>query len=73
MREPERIGLVGLSLGGNIAQEIVHRDPGRIAAMVVADSTCNTAARHSLQVPMTIASLSIALTPKPFNISRAIA
>ena len=54
----ERIGLVGLSLGGNIAQEIVHRDPGRIAAMVVADSTCNTAARHSLQVPMTIASLS---------------
>jgi 3-oxoadipate enol-lactonase len=54
----ERIGLVGLSLGGNIAQEIVHRDPGRIAALVVADATCNTAARHSLQAPMTIASLS---------------
>jgi pimeloyl-ACP methyl ester carboxylesterase len=54
----ERIGLVGLSLGGNIAQEIVHRDAGRIAALVVADATCNTAARHSLQAPMTIASLS---------------
>ena len=53
----ERIGLIGLSLGGNIAQEIVYRDPRRIAALVVADSTCNTAARHTLEVPMTIASL----------------
>jgi pimeloyl-ACP methyl ester carboxylesterase len=52
-----RIGLIGLSLGGNIAQEIVYRDPGRVATLVVADSTCNTAARHSLQAPMTIASL----------------
>jgi 3-oxoadipate enol-lactonase len=54
----EHVGLVGLSLGGNIAQEIVHRDPGRVAALVVADSTCNTAARHALQAPMTIAALS---------------
>jgi 3-oxoadipate enol-lactonase len=54
----QRIGLIGLSLGGNIAQEIVYRDPGRVAALVVADSTCNTAARHALQAPMTIASLS---------------
>jgi pimeloyl-ACP methyl ester carboxylesterase len=54
----ERIGLVGLSLGGNIAQEIVHRDPARVAALVVADATCNTASRHSLEGPMTIASLS---------------
>jgi pimeloyl-ACP methyl ester carboxylesterase len=54
----QRIGLVGLSLGGNIAQEIAYRDPGRVAALVVADSTCNTAARHTLQTPMTIASLS---------------
>jgi 3-oxoadipate enol-lactonase len=52
------IGLVGLSLGGNIAQEIVHRDPRRIAALVIADATCNTASRHSLEAPMTIASLS---------------
>lgn len=54
----ERIGLVGLSLGGNIAQEIVHRDPSRVAVLVVADATCNTAARHSLQAPMAVASLS---------------
>ena len=40
--------LVGLSLGGNIAQEIVHRDPGRVDALVVADATCNTAPRHPL-------------------------
>jgi 3-oxoadipate enol-lactonase len=49
--------LVGLSLGGNIAQEIVHREPGRVTALVVADSTRNTAARHPLAAPMTIASL----------------
>jgi 3-oxoadipate enol-lactonase len=54
----ERVGLVGLSLGGNIAQEIVYRDPGRVAALVIADSTCNTAARHALQAPMSIAALS---------------
>jgi pimeloyl-ACP methyl ester carboxylesterase len=54
----ERIGLVGLSLGGNIAQEIVHPNPARVAALVVADATCNTASRHSLQAPITIASLS---------------
>ena len=55
--ELDHVGLVGLSLGGNIAQEIVHRDPRRVAVLVVADATCNTAARHSLQAPMTIASL----------------
>jgi pimeloyl-ACP methyl ester carboxylesterase len=49
--------LAGLSLGGNIAQEIVHREPGRVTALVVADATCNTAARHPLAAPMTIASL----------------
>jgi 3-oxoadipate enol-lactonase len=51
------IGLVGLSLGGNIAQEIVHSDASRIAALVVADSTCNTSARHAWQAPMTVAAL----------------
>jgi 3-oxoadipate enol-lactonase len=50
--------LGGLSLGGNIAQEIVRRDPGRVAALVVADSTCNTAPRHPLAAPLTIAALS---------------
>ena len=50
--------LGGLSLGGNIAQEIVYRDPGRVDALVVADSTCNTATRHPLAAPLTIATLS---------------
>jgi pimeloyl-ACP methyl ester carboxylesterase len=49
--------LGGLSLGGNIAQEIVHRDPDRVDALVVADSTCNTAPRHPLAAPLTIAAL----------------
>jgi 3-oxoadipate enol-lactonase len=52
------VALVGLSLGGNIAQEIAYREPGRLSALVVADSTCNTAARHPLAAPLTIASLS---------------
>ncbi len=37
-----KVALVGLSMGGNVAQEMVFRDPGRIAAMVCADCTCNT-------------------------------
>ena len=52
------VGLVGLSLGGSIAQEVVHRDPSRVAALVVADSTCNTSARDAWQAPMAIAALS---------------
>ena len=52
------VALGGLSLGGNIAQEIVHRDPQRVDALVVADSTCNTASRHPLAAPLTIAALS---------------
>jgi 3-oxoadipate enol-lactonase len=51
------IALGGLSLGGNIAQEIVHRDPQRVDALIVADSTCNTASRHPLAAPLTIAAL----------------
>jgi 3-oxoadipate enol-lactonase len=53
-----RIGLIGLSLGGNIAQEIVYRDPARVAALVVADATCNTSPRHAWQAPMAIAAIS---------------
>jgi pimeloyl-ACP methyl ester carboxylesterase len=50
--------LGGLSLGGNIAQEIVYRQPERVDALVIADSTCNTATRHPLAAPLTIAVLS---------------
>jgi pimeloyl-ACP methyl ester carboxylesterase len=53
----DHIGLVGLSLGGNIAQEIVHSDASRVAALVVADATCNTSARHGWQTSMAIATL----------------
>lgn len=54
---PPPITLVGLSLGGNLAQEVVYREPDRVDALVVADSTCNTSVRHPLAAAMTIASL----------------
>lgn len=49
-----RIVLVGLSLGANIAQEVVRRRPDLVDALVVADATCNTAARQPMAVPATI-------------------
>jgi pimeloyl-ACP methyl ester carboxylesterase len=49
-----RVTLGGLSLGGNLAQEVVYREPGRVDALVVADSTCNTSVRHPLAAAMTI-------------------
>ena len=52
-----RVVLVGLSLGGNLAQEVVCRAPERVAAIVVADATCNTGARHPLAASMTVAAL----------------
>ncbi len=52
-----RVVLIGLSLGGNIAQEVVYRSPELVDALVVADATCNTVPRPPLQVPMTVASL----------------
>src|SRR3954466_7472880 len=44
--------LVGLSLGANIAQDLVQQDPGRVRALVLADATSNTAppAPHVLHV-----------------------
>lgn len=38
----DRPVLVGHSLGGNLSQEAVRRDPGRFAGLVVIDSTWNT-------------------------------
>ena len=49
--------LVGLSLGGNLAQEVVRRAPDRVSALVVADATCNTGARHPLATTVTVAAL----------------
>jgi 3-oxoadipate enol-lactonase len=53
----ERVVLVGLSLGGNLAQEVVRRAPDRVSALVVADATCNTGARHPLATALTVAAL----------------
>jgi 3-oxoadipate enol-lactonase len=54
-----RVVLVGLSLGANIAQEVVRRRPDLVHALVVADATCNAAVRHPLAVPMTIGLLNV--------------
>jgi len=68
------MALVGLSLGGNIAQEIVYRAPDRVDALVVADATCNTAPRHPLAAPLTVATLStMALTSRKRFMKRAAA
>jgi pimeloyl-ACP methyl ester carboxylesterase len=55
-RAPQVV-LVGLSLGANIAQEVLRRDPDRVLAVVVADATCNTAARAPWEASMTVATL----------------
>src|SRR4051794_8728456 len=53
----EPVVLVGLSLGGNIAQELVRRSTHGVQAMVVADATCNTAVSHPLAASMGVAAL----------------
>jgi 3-oxoadipate enol-lactonase len=53
----ERVVLVGLSLGGNIAQELIRREPDRVGGLVAADTTCNSAARHSLAASAGVAAL----------------
>jgi 3-oxoadipate enol-lactonase len=66
------VALVGLSLGGNIAQEIVYRAPELVDALVVADSTCNTAPRHPLEATWAIAGLaSLGLTSRESFLQRA--
>jgi 3-oxoadipate enol-lactonase len=52
-----RVVLVGLSLGANIAQEVIRRQPDRVLALVAADTTCNTATRHPLAATFTIAAV----------------
>jgi pimeloyl-ACP methyl ester carboxylesterase len=43
------VTLVGQSLGGNIAQEIVYRNPERVAAAVFIGCTCNTMKLNPLE------------------------
>jgi len=52
-----RTVLVGLSLGANVAQEIVRREPDRALALVAADTMCNTAERHPMAASATIVAL----------------
>jgi 3-oxoadipate enol-lactonase len=52
-----RVVLVGLSLGANIAQEVIRRRPEGVLALVAADTTCNTAARHPLAASFTVAAV----------------
>ena len=54
-----QIVLVGLSLGGNIAQEVLRREPDRARALVAADTTCNTAARHPLAASLSVAAIQV--------------
>jgi 3-oxoadipate enol-lactonase len=51
--------LVGLSLGGNIAQEVLRRRPDLVRGLVAADTTCNTADRHPLAAATTVAALRV--------------
>jgi 3-oxoadipate enol-lactonase len=51
--------LVGLSLGANIAQEVIRRRPDLVRGLVAADTTCNTADRHPLAATTTIATLRV--------------
>jgi len=58
----DHVVLVGLSLGGNIAQELVRRNNPHVRAMVIADATCNTAARNPFAAPMGVAALQVQAT-----------
>lgn len=50
----EPVVLVGLSLGANIAQEVIRRTPERVQALVAADTTCNTEVRHPLAASLSV-------------------
>jgi pimeloyl-ACP methyl ester carboxylesterase len=49
--------LVGLSLGGNLAQEVVRLRPRAAHALVLADTTCNTVARHPMAADLSAAAI----------------
>lgn len=68
----EHVAVVGLSLGGNIAQELVRRAPERVDALVLADTTCNAAPRPGLQKEAGIAAIrSLAWYPRPLFLQLA--
>ena len=57
----DRPVLVGQSLGGNVAQELVLRHPERVGALVVVGCTCNTL------MPSTMGLLALKLSPLMFR------
>ncbi|MBM7831221.1 pimeloyl-ACP methyl ester carboxylesterase [Agromyces cerinus] len=60
----DRPALVGHSLGGNVAQELVRRDPGRAGALVVADSTWNAGPlSRGERIALRLAAPALALIP----------
>jgi pimeloyl-ACP methyl ester carboxylesterase len=66
----DKVVLVGLSLGANIAQAIVLREPDRVLALVVADATCNTAARHPLAATAGVTALRMQAMQSPAAFAR---
>src|SRR3954451_14769701 len=58
----DQVVMVGLSLGGNIAQELVRRNNPHVRAMMIADATCNTAARNPFAASMGVAALQVQAT-----------
>lgn len=52
-----RVVLVGLSLGGNIAQEVIRLRPTAAHAVVLADTACNTMVRHPLAAELGVAAV----------------
>jgi pimeloyl-ACP methyl ester carboxylesterase len=43
------VSVIGHSLGGNLAQEIVYRHPARVSCLVFIDCTCNTMKLTSIE------------------------
>ena len=54
--------LVGQSLGGNVAQELVFRHPERVSALVVIGCTCNT------MLPSRLGLLALKVSPLAFRL-----
>jgi len=42
LAKADKVALIGLSMGGNVAQEMVFQNPSLFAGIVCADCTCNT-------------------------------
>jgi 3-oxoadipate enol-lactonase len=66
----DKVVLVGLSLGANIAQAVVRRAPDRVLALVVADATCNTATRHPLAATAGVTALRMQALQSPAAFAR---